>query len=236
MPALGNTVKNILIIATIGLVLTGCQKQPAQETSQQATSSPAPSAAVPTQVALAAKTYDGPFGLAGSMPVAELERMGFKVGSKSSNLYFGSPPKPLQDASSYGVVATPGAGACRIIAHVDVSVVNGAGDQLKEKTDQLAELMGVKYGKYSDKVEYIKQDVYRRNPQYWMMGLKEDSVVYAYDWEAGKTEKPLPSDLENIEVVASTVDTDSGYVLIKYTFKNFPQCQKEMNARKADNL
>jgi hypothetical protein len=229
--------KTLFIVAAIGVALSGCQKQQAQATSGQEKSGAKTSTqATPTQVALPTKPHDGPFGLAGSLPVAELERMGFKLGGGSPSLYFGKPPKPLQDADSYAVVATPTAGVCRIMAHIEVPVVNGSGDQLKEKADRLADAMQVKYGKYSEKVNYIKQDVYRRNPEYWMLGLKEESVLYAYDWSSGKTEKPLPGDLDNIEIAADTTRLDSGYVSIKYTFKNFGECRKEMEARKADSL
>jgi len=229
--------RKLLIIAAACAALIGCQKQQAQSSSQQASAGATSSTlAAPSNIPASAKTYDGPFGLAGAISVAELERLGFKDAGRASNLYFGKPPKPLSDAGTYAVLATPAAGACRIMAHVDVKVVNGSGDQLKEKTDQLAELMAVKYGKHSDKVDYVKEDVYRRNRQFWMMGLKEESILYAYDWSAGKTEKPLPVDLENIEVAADTDSISSGYVAIKYTFKNFPACRKEIDARKANSL
>ena len=231
-----DVMKKLLMLAAVSAALAGCQKQ-SQPTGVQTSTGEKPSApsALPA-ASTSAKTYDGPFGLASALTIADLERLGFKGAGGTSNLYFGTPPKPLPDAGTYAVVATPGIGACRIIAKVDIKVVNDTGDQLKEKTDQLAELMAMKYGKYSDKVDYIKQDVYRRNPQFWMMGLKEESILYAYDWSAGKTDKPLPGDLENIEIGADADTTSSGYVTIKYTFKNFSACRKEMDTRKADSL
>lgn len=228
--------KLVPCFAILCVALIGCNKQGASTAAAGQQPSETSSKPKAEPVALAAKTYDGPFGLAGAMSVAELERMGFKSMSEAPNLYIGKPPKPFADAENYAVLATPKTGVCRIMTRVSVPVVNGSGDQLKEKTDQLAETMAVKYGKYSEKVDYIKQDVYRRNPQFWLMGLREDSVVYAYDWSAGKTTKPLPGDLENIEIVAESSSTDSGEVVIKYTFANFKDCRKDMQAKKADNL
>lgn len=228
--------KSLLFVVILSTALYGCQKsQPTTQTAPKVEASvkpPAQTAATP----VSAKTYDGPFGLAGRMSIQELERLGFKPMPDRPDLFLGTPPKPLQDAESYAVMASPNVGVCRIMARVPVPVVNGSGDQLKEKADQLADVMQVKYGKYSSKVEYARQDVYRRNPQFWMMGLKEDSVAYAYDWEAGKTTQPLPADLETIEIDTSASDITSGYVVIKYTYKNLDACRKEREKRKANSL
>lgn len=97
-------------------------------------------------------------------------------------------------------------------------------------------MMAVKYGKHSDKVDFVKEDVYRRNPHYWMLGLKEESVVYAYDWEAAKIATNLPHMLDNIEIAANASSTSEGYVTVRYTFKNFEKCAEEMRAQKAANL
>lgn len=226
--------KTVLFFTVAVAALAGCNKQNSSSVPEQNSQPGTKAEAAPAPVV--AKTYDGPFGLAGGMPVAELERLGFRSSADAPGLFLGKPPKPLSGAESYAVVATTNAGACRIATRISVPVVNGQGDQLKEKVDQLAETMAIKYGKYSDKVDYIKQDVYRRNPQFWLMGLREDSVLYAYDWSAGKTSKPLPGNLENIEIAAESSSTDSGEVVIRYTFANFKDCRKDMQTKKADNL
>jgi hypothetical protein len=228
--------KKIICVAAVGAALWGCQKQPSQPVQDKSAASKVETQATPQAASLANKTYDGPFGLTGQLSVAELERLGFKAVAHAPGIYIGTPPKPLQGADSYAVFATPKEGTCRIRARVPVAVVNGSGDQLKAETDRLAEAMQLKYGKYTEKVDYIKQDVYRRNPEFWMMGLKEESVLYAYDWSAGKTEKPLPDSLENIEISADTSALHSGYVSVQYTYKNFEACHKESQTRKADNL
>lgn len=142
----------------------------------------------------------------------------------------------MNGATDYHLVATPSAGLCRIRATVDVNVVNGTGDQLKAKVDELAEMMKIKYGKHSRLIDFAMQDVYRRNPQYWMLGLTEESVLYAYDWSAGKTEQPLPDGLDNIEVSANATSTSAGYAAIQYTYKNFKDCTTEMKKQRAANL
>lgn len=224
----------VAVAVAVGTFVSGCQKP--QAASLAKTESGALSAKAPSATKTPVKTYGGPFGLEGSITIAELERMGFKSQSDQPDLFIGTPPRPLVDAESYAVTASPSAGVCQIMARIPLSLVNGSGDQLKEKADQLAEAMQVKYGKYSSKVDYAKHDVYKRNPDHWLEGLLADSVVYAYDWEVGKTAKPLPSDLEKIEIDTGTSGIYSGFVLIKYTYKNFAACRKDREVRKADSL
>lgn len=213
--------------------LAACQKQPEPGASTaSATAKPAPvaaSAPVPAQ-------HSGPFGLAGGISVAEVERLGFKAAGPTPGVFTGTPPKPLQGFGTYLLVAVPDVGLCRIRADADISVVNGSGDQLKAKADQLAETMAMKYGQHSRKIDYIDKDVYVRNPQYWMVGLQEQSVFYAYTWSAGKTAQPLPDDIEGIEISTSAESTSSGTVGIVYTYKNMDQCRSVMKKHQAANL
>ena len=226
--------KKLLFATLIAAASAGCQKN--TSLSSEAPSVAASPAVTASPATPTSKKYDGPFGLDGAMPIADLEHSGFKSVEGKPGIYVGSPPRPLQDADAYMVLAAPKMGVCRIVAHVTVPVVNGTGDQVKAAVDRMADTMQAKYGKYSEKVDYIKQDVYRRNPEFWMMGLKEDSVLYAYEWSAKKVEKPLLGNLENIEVSAGTGKIDSAYVAIIYTYTNFDECQAELRALKAGNL
>lgn len=230
--------RNSILIA-LSWALLGCQKQPSESAAPGV--EPTPSKNTPplirTSAAVApAKQYDGPFGLASGMPISELTRLGFKPVETHPGVFTGTAPKPVQGVTEYIVLATPKAGVCRLNARVDVPVVNGSGDQVKSKVDQLAELVAVKYGKHSGKEDYISQDVYRRNPQYWMLGLQENSVFYTYAWQSGKTQQPLPSDMKAIEVAANASATDRAWASIQYTFTNFDACLRENQERKAANL
>ncbi|WUR15680.1 hypothetical protein E7V67_011425 [[Empedobacter] haloabium] len=228
-----NSIKFIVGAALI-FVVVGCQKQegkPSGATQHVADSSaPAPKPAQNKPV------RNGPFGLAGGMSIAELSQLGFKESETSPNVFVGKPPKPLDGITDYSVFATPTAGVCRIRANHDVDLVNDSGDQLRTKVDQYAELMSVKYGKYSTKVNYTGREVYRNNPQFWMMALKEESVFYAYDWSTKKLETPLPDKMANIEVAANAISTSKGYVSIQYTYDNFEVCREEMKKKSATNL
>jgi len=185
----------------------------------------------------AQKTYNGPFGFAMGISGTELmEQFNLKPVPSDPNLFDGPAPKPLDSIQEYMVLTSPKAGACRIVGMSKVAVVNGSGDQLKAEADRLADLMQIKYGKYTEKVDYIGQDVYRRNSQYWMLGMKEDSVAYAYEWAPKKGAAPLPNQLQSIEISTAAPALDSGYVAVKYTFTNFTECQNERKASKAQSL
>ena len=229
-----------LLLAACG-VLSGCQKQAASTPAATRTApatTPEKAAAAPASptLAVASKTYGGPFGLAASMPVAELARLDFKPIEANSTIFTGTAPKPMEGIDDYAVLATSETGVCRIMANANLSVVNGSGDQIKARVDQLAELMATKYGKHSSKIDYVGEDVYRRNPEYWMMALKEDSAVYGYTWKTGKTETALPADVDRIEISAGAMRTDSGWAQIRYTFKNMDSCTADNKKRKAASL
>lgn len=217
--------------------VTGCQKDtPKNVFSPSIGAVDSSKSASPKPVESIKKQYSGPFGLAGGISIEELEKMGFKSVETSPEVFSGMPPKPLDGFKEYFVIALPEIGLCRIRADHNIDVVNGSGDQLKSKADQVAEMMAVKYGKHSTKVVYISKDVYKRNPEFWMLGLKEESVFYAYDWTSGKTQQPLPDDLENIEISARATDIQSGYISIHYTYKNFKDCKSAMKKKQASSL
>jgi hypothetical protein len=218
--------------------LTGCQKQVSEpsQTTPAPTAAPADLKPQPLAQAQAQKVYDGPFGLSHEIPFAEIENLKFKRMTSGSSVFTGQPPKPMDGVDEYFLIATPESGVCRISARANVEKVNATGDQLRAKVDQMAEMMAFKYGKHSDKMHYFSQDVYRRNSQFWMMGLSEDSIAYVYTWESKKTSQPLSENLDSIEVMAGAGSTDSGWVSIRYTYKNFDACAKDEKKRKASNL
>lgn len=232
-----NVMNKLLTIFLTALSLVACQKHPSAAGSIEKTKSERAPVASEPQTATPVKSYDGPFGLESGLSIAELERMKFIADDNRPGLFDGHPPRPLNGAAAnYIVVASKAAGLCRIQASVDVPTANGSGDQMRSETDRVAEMMRVKYGKHSSKITYVREDVYRRNPQFWMMGLSEDSVIYAYTWEQGKTEKELPGNIQDIEISARASSISSGWVAIRYTFKNFATCQQEIKATKASNL
>jgi hypothetical protein len=184
------------------------------------------------------KTYDGPLGLAMGVSIDEL--LGKIASAKSSesnpNIYAITPPKSAPGFDRFYAVATKEDGVCKIVAISDVNVVNDTGDQLKSRVNEIAEMVELKYGKSHKKYDFARQDVYRRNPQFFMMALKEDAVTYGFDWVSQVNKVKLPSDLEEINVFANASKMSEGWVSLEYIFKNFKSCQANIKKAKSTNL
>lgn len=226
-------------ISSLGLMLItvllfACSKQDeVAATSKSVTAAPTTAEATKQPISTAQKTYDGPFGLSMGIPLKELVgTMGFK-GSEDPFFYEGTPPKPVDGMSTYFAIATEKQGICKIGAWIDVPVVNATGDQIKSEANKVAELLELKYGKYSKKHDYAGQEVYKRNPQFWMMALKEEAVVYAYIWNSTTN---LPNNIKSIGVTSNATSINSGYISVQYEFNNFKDCQSEFKSKKSSNL
>ena len=184
------------------------------------------------------KTYDGPFGLAMGISINELSGTiaSAKALETNPNIYTITPPKPAPGFDRYYVVATKEDGLCKINAISEVNVVNDTGDQLKSRVNEIAEMVELKYGKSHKKYDFARQDVYRRNPQFFMMALKEDAVTYGFDWVTQANKATLPNDLEEINVFANASEMSKGWVSLEYVFNNFKSCQINIKKSKSTNL
>lgn len=189
---------------------------------------------VPQVAANSPKSYDGPFGLAMGISTAELMAMKMMPSERSAGVYAGNPPKSVEGIDSVAALAAPKAGLCKILASAKVPTINGSGDQVKAEVDKIAETLATKYGANFEKLNFLGSGTYKRNPDMWMIGLMEESVIYAYEWSGAKAN--LPSGLQSIEVFASANGMSSGAAQVKYTFTNANQCAAEFKAGKAANL
>jgi len=197
----------------------------------------ADSADASTAKSEAQKTYDGPFGLAMGISVAELQDVyGFRRDGKKLGYFVGQPPKPVSGMDSYFAVATKNQGVCKVGATIIVDPVNDMGDQIKTETDKVAELIQLKYGKYTDKLDYVKEDYYRIHPDTWMSGLHDQLVAYSYLWGHGKKSGTLPNNINSIEAVSVATSVFDGYVQISYEFSNFKDCLSEIKKQNSSNL
>lgn len=213
------------------------QSNQSQDTKKEGTQPPV-NAAISQTPEAPIKTYDGPLGLAMGIGVDELlgKIASAKALESNPNIYAITPPKSAPGFDRFYAVATKEDGVCKITAISEVNVVNDTGDQLKSRVNEIAEMVEIKYGKYNKKYDFARQDVYRRNPQFFMMALKEDAVTYGFDWitQAGKA--TLPNDLEEINVFANASKMSEGWASLDYVFKNFKSCQENIKKNKSANL
>lgn len=226
------------LAAVVGL-LVGCNKSDAPNKNLGSDVVPSTTASIAIQPeAPPLKTYEGPLGLAMGVPVdVMVGQLKFTPSNADNpNIYSGTPPKPAPGFDSYFVLATKEQGVCRIGAIAPVDVVNGSGDQIKSETDRIAEMVEMKYGKPTKKYDLALEDVYQRNPEFFMLGLKEDSVTYSYSWVQHPGTATFPNDLAEIEVTAMAVELNKGWVRLLYTFTNDKACNVEVKKQKSSNL
>ena len=226
----------ICIIAAI-VMLSGCDSHnPASKNGGEPSNTSAAKVQGFNKQQGNAAALAGPFGLAKGVTTDQLTNtFGFKAAETVSNVYEGTPPKPVEGLVDYIVLATKHSGVCRIVASTPVAIANDSGDQVKASVDRLAESLKIKYGDMVVKTNYVGSGTFKRNPDMWMIGLKDDSVIYGYTWES-KAAAQLPNELKSVEVTAQASNSSNAYAKIVYTFNNFDACTKDIKSAQAQNL
>lgn len=236
---------NLILYIALSQLLFGCSKgeQSAGAVASGAAQSNStekkePEKPISAAVEAPLRSYEGPLGLAMGIPLDELSGRlaSAKVTESNPNIYKIQPPKPVPGFDAYYILATKTQGLCKIMAISNVDVVNDSGDELKSRVNEIAEMLEIKYGKPNKKYDFATQDVYRRNPQFFMMALKEDAVVYGFDWINNQAKATLPNDMLEINIFAAATDMSKGWAKLDYSFDNFKSCQAEIKKGKSANL
>lgn len=179
----------------------------------------------------------GPMGLSQGMTLAELQKQGPFIASaggpsfyKSSTLAKGHP-----EFETYMAILTPEHGLCKLQAVGKVGASDAYGSALRSKYERLITALTEKYGKPSDKFNFLKAGSMWKESQYWMMSLYKNQRILLTSWH--KSEKlRLPDSLESIQVEASAKDSDKGYVSLSYEFSNVTECLKILDTKENANL
>ncbi|WP_157315364.1 hypothetical protein [Chitinibacter sp. GC72] len=226
-------VMGLSFFVCLSINLSGCNNQNVAASTEQASSAAIASQST-KQLTSQIKQYDGPFGLAASISREELvHTFGFTPSKTSATLLQGTPPKPSNLFTEYSVIVSKKSGLCKIVAYTPELEFNDNGDQIKERTDSIAETLAVKYSK-GKHYKYVKGSY--TEPEFWAMAAKEDQAVYAYVWEESALSKIDPN-LGFLSVeVASYGDYKTGQVKVIYQYKNMDDCVKESKESQADNL
>lgn len=218
----------LILVLIIVITMPGCES---------GTKASKPNISTPNKAtSISKKNYNGPFGLAMGITQDELIKLGFKQDSEEPWTFIGTPPDASNSFSRYGVFSTKQGGLYEINVATDDFIVNGNGDQVKFKVDEIAELLSQKYGKHSFRLNKVNDDVYIMNPEMWFMGLRDKSVVYAYVWKANYKNTKLPNDISYVHVEAVANPDTSGYVKVMYRFTNEDRCLQEIKLIRSSKL
>jgi hypothetical protein len=182
----------------------------------------------------AAASRNKVFGLSMGMPLAQLENtLSFK---KENDMYVGVPPEPSDVFNKYGAIATRKSGLCDVVAMTADIAVDNVGDQVKNKVDEIAKILEVKYGHPSQKIATLEAGFTRERPQYWALNLSKGAVSYGYVWKSGEKGVTLPGDFESITVMAFGTTYETARANLQYTFKNTQSCEADIRTEKAAKL
>lgn len=181
---------------------------------------------------------DGPFGFAGGLSKDIIEKMigeQITVSNESQNLYrVKHTPKSNSAFETFALVISPTVGLCQIRAIGKTITTNRFGHQLKSDFDELKSSLASIYG-VPKTLDMLMPGSIWKDPDDWMMGLyKKDRNLMA-EWE-GTAKAPLKNSLESVVIEARALGTDSGFVMLQYSFTNQPQCDAEEKSKAAGSL
>lgn len=181
---------------------------------------------------------DGPFGFAGGLSKDIIEKMigeQIVVSNESQNLYrLERAPKSNPAFETYAVVISPTVGLCQIRAIGKTITTNRFGHQLKSNFDELKSSLTSIYGTPKT-LDLLMPGSIWKDPDDWMMGLYKKDRNLVSQW-AGTASAPLKNSLESVIMEARALGTDSGFVMLQYSFTNQPQCEAEEKSKTAGSL
>ena len=181
---------------------------------------------------------EGPFGLEAGLAKDDIEALvggGLSEVEGAAFLYsVKAVPRPHPAFEGYVVLAPPNAGLCQIRAiGVDVKT-SSHGIQLKSEYDDLAASLEESYGEFLEVDQLLPGSIWK-DPEDWMMGLLKKERFLQAEWSA-KNGSRLKNSITRIDLVGRAKRSDTGYLLLQYTFDNKPQCEAEIKKKENASL
>jgi hypothetical protein len=173
------------------------------------------------------------FGLSMGTPLAQLDNIWF---IKKNDMYIGFPPERSDLFSRYGIIASKKSGLCDIFAMTSDMEIDNTGDKTRDKVDEIAKILAIKYGAPSQKIETPREGPQAINPAFWSLSLSKGEARYGYAWKSVENGTALPSDLESITIMAFGVDAKTSRANLRYSFKNTKSCEADLVVEKAAML
>lgn len=173
---------------------------------------------------------EGPFGLRPGLTTAELEAAvgGRLAPIETATHLFTAPrvPRPHTAFESYALLVGPQSGLCQIRA-IGIDITTGRhGLQLKSAFDDMATALSEVYGR-PERIDRLLPGSIWNEPEDWTMGLVKRERFLQAEWSTASG-SVLKSDLESVTLATSASSSDTGCLLLQYTFSNNAQCEAEI--------
>ena len=178
---------------------------------------------------------EGIFGLKKGMSIDEIRTLDFgdiKQDPDTPDLYVIYEPKKPKDVILAQLFVTPQNGLLKIRFIWSIQT-NVYGDGIRQKFDELHDILIKKYGK-GKKYDYLKHDSIWDEPKDWMMGLLKDERVLA--WILTDITGLNKQNLNAISLNAKALSREKAGLSLGYEFQGFGEYLKKKEAEEASQF
>lgn len=168
----------------------------------------------------------GPFGLEAGTPLSSLNTSD----ETTIGVYrLDGVPRSHPAFESYIATATPtyGLGRIRAIGRNVPSSVYGV--EVRVAFVNMLKRLTAIYGEPTEVFDQLLPDSIWNEPRDWMTSLEKGERLLAAEWSVDGHRK-LPDRLTSIGLHAAAIDSDSGFLILEYTFDNYDNCRGEIES------
>ena len=177
---------------------------------------------------------EGIFGLKKGMSINEIRTLDFgdiKQHPDNPDVYMINEPKKPKDVTLVQLFVTPPNGLLKI-GFIWSIKTNVYGDGIRQKFDELHDILTKKYGK-GKRYDYLKHDSIWDEPKDWMMGLlKEERRLV---WFSDITDSNKQT-LTGIALEAQAFSREKAALYLKYEFQGFSEYMEKKEAEEASQF
>ncbi|NQT65772.1 MAG: hypothetical protein HQ554_06300 [FCB group bacterium] len=176
--------------------------------------------------------FAGPFGLEMGMTLKDLSENTESLGNgiyKITNV-----PKPHSAFEIYAVKIAPNGGLCWIKAIGKNIPTSSYGTELESKFMDMVSKLEKAYGNYK-LYDYLLPGSIWDELNDWMMALIKKERILVASWSE-EDQSNLSDNISNIIIATKASSSDSGFIVLEYSFTNLEACEKEIDAAEDGNL
>ena len=174
-------------------------------------------------VLVANAAFAGPFGIEMGAGIENYEVK--EPGPKPMLL---SVPKPHPLFEHYAVWHSTATGICRVIGISEPFRNDRYGEELRTQFGRVRAALDAKYGN-SETIDMLKPGALWTEPDDWVMAIRQNERMFGAYWP---DPDPVQSDdLGYIELVVSTLSSDTAYMVLRYDTTTFEDCERAIAER-----
>lgn len=159
------------------------------------------------------------FGIQQGTPISRLNI----VQKISPHYYSVNVPQPNDEFESYTVVATPGAGVCKVTGIGKTLDADRYGSQRLANFSSLRSALTNRYGEPEHQFDFIRSGALWTGAHEWAASIRQNERTYTAFWTN------VGNGLDGIELDVSAITLSDTYIVVRYQFSNFEACRAEID-------